>query len=82
MEEVEELSIAEQKLIAWQSEESETEGFKTVSYKKKMERKKKGITTVVSPHPADGESYPGEDVHMISSRYNLRKGTKIKNIAP
>jgi len=79
--EKEPLPFEELKLITWHSDESDEEGFKLVSSKKKN-RKKKNVHTNkkkydAAPQPLDGVELSNEDVSKTRSRYNLSKGPKV-----
>lgn len=75
------LPLEESKLIVWQSDESEDDGFEIVTSKKKKKKKsaKKGIITKkTNPQPSDGGEYCEGDVPKTCSRYNLRKHAVAK----
>lgn len=78
------LPLEETKLIAWQSDDSEDDGFETVLSKKKKQWKKSATKNKKSrspePQPAAEGKPLGEGVPMISSRYNLRKHCTINTL--
>lgn len=75
------LPFEETKLIAWQSDESEDDGFELVVSKKKQRKKsaiKKKQSRCVETQPCDGAKPSEEVVPMTCSRYNLRKHNTTK----
>lgn len=78
----ENLPLEEIKLISWQSDESDDEGFKIVmSRKKKKSIKKAKRTRVTVPQPDVGGEPLGGGTPKICSRYNLRKSRVPKKIS-